>query len=313
MKNALIIEIKNNLRHLCPKKKVRQMLDIQPVAYKVSIDRKFTMEVCGFKHTSPNAGEGNKTIFVLPGLDDSVSYYQAMLGLLAEHNPSWNVIAVDLRGQGLTLHKERKIAQMKIKIEEQTQIVNEIFKQERISECFVIGLSYAGAVTLQLARENKSIIKGIGLIAPYVTNFKSYKRGVTGLYYTLLDKHPAKGLISMMSLPFYFQMAKYEHRLNLNKNWTSREMNALTKLTLGVLEYNTEEAVEDLGELSLGIHILCGFDDQVIPISAHKNFYHNIPNHLHKTFSLEEGVGHRIFERHPAIAADWVHRVLHSA
>ena len=289
------------------------MLDIQPVAYNVSIQDKFSLEVCGFKHKSSQAGEKNKTIFVLPGLDDSVSYYQAMLGLLAEHNPTWNVIAVDLRGQGLTLNKERKISQMKIKIEEQTKIVAQVFEQEKIQECFVIGLSYAGAVTLQLARENKEIIQGIGLIAPYVTNFKSFKRGFTGLYYTMLDKHPAKGLISMMSLPFYFQMAKYEHRLNLNKNWTSKEMNALTKLTLGVLEYNTEEAVDDLGELPLGIHLLCGFDDRVIPISAHKKFYHNIPEHLHKTFSLEEGVGHRIFERHPAIAADWVHRVLHSA
>ena len=281
--------------------------NLEHISFEVPIKKEFQLEVAGFQYKKEDQ---NKTILVLPGLDDSVSYYQSMLNLLIDHNPGWNLLALDLRGQGQTLHNERNISQMKIKIEEQTAIVKNILEQESITECFVIGLSYAGAVSLQLALENPDTIKGIGLIAPYVSNFKAFKRGLTGIYYTILDKHPAKGLFAMMGLPLYFNIAKYEHRLNINKTWTQKEVKALTKLTLGVLEYNTEQALDNLHEMPLGVHLLCGFDDKVIPISAHKKFYHHIPTHLNKTFSLEEGVGHRIFERHPDVAAEWVHRVL---
>ena len=226
------------------------------------------------------------------------------------NNPNWDVLAIDMRGQGLTLAKEHRVGQFKVKINEQSKLIEKVLEKLEITECFVIGLSYAGAVSLDLALTCPDRVLGLGLIAPYVTNFKTYKKGMTGIYYHLLDKHPAKQALAVIGLPLYFHMAKYDHRLNSNKNWDFNEMDALTKLTLGVLEFNTKEALAKLHDLPLGIHLLCGFHDRVIPISAHKQFYHNIPTHLTRTFSLEEDVGHRIFENHPEVAADWVQRLL---
>lgn len=248
-------------------------------------------------------------IVILPGLDDSVLYYKNLFDHLKKELPNYNLLALDLKGQGETLKQNKKIRQMKVSIDHQAKLVQKVLRELNIRNFFIIGLSYAGAVSMRLGNLEKNVL-GIGLIAPYVSHFKTYKKGLTGLYYQIIEKHPAKKLIALTGLPFYFSTAKYENRLNKNTLWDHHKLSALSKLTLGVLDFDTEEEIRKINRMEKGIHFLCGFDDQVIPIAAHKDLYKKISNEVEKTFSLEEGVGHRIFEEHPEVASHWIAKIV---
>ncbi|MAZ48643.1 MAG: hypothetical protein CME65_08765 [Halobacteriovoraceae bacterium] len=249
-------------------------------------------------------------IIILPGLDDSILFYNRLFENLRKDLPNWNILALDLKGQGETLKQNTKIKDLKVPITYQASLVKKVLEEQQIENCFVIGLSYAGAVSLKVSIECRERVKGLGLIAPYVSNFKAFKKGLQGLYYHMLSKHPAKRAIAMMGLPFYFSLAKYENRLNQNILWDDMKLSALSKLTMGVLEFDTNEEIKKIDSIPKGIHLLCGFDDKVIPITAHKNLYHQIPDSIEKTFSLEENVGHRIFEEHPDVASHWISKIV---
>lgn len=249
-------------------------------------------------------------VVILPGLDDSILFYNRLFETLKKDLPGWNILALDLKGQGETLKQNPKMRDLKVSIAYQASLVKQVLEEQKIESCFVIGLSYAGAVSLKISIECRERVKGLGLIAPYVSNFKAFKKGFQGLYYHLLSKHPAKKAIAMMGLPFYFSIAKYENRLNQNTLWDDIKLSALSKLTMGVLEFDTNEEIKRIDSIPKGVHFLCGFDDKVIPITAHKNLYHQIPANVEKTFSLEENVGHRIFEEHPEVASHWISKIV---
>ena len=259
---------------------------------------------------SLSPSEEEKCIVVLPGLDDSVFYYEHALNLFREMNPQWSLMAIDLRGQGRTFDEELSISDQKVPLEQQAEILEKVLSQLNIRKVFLVALSYGAGVSMTYAQLHHHRLLGLGLIAPYVTKFKRYKPGVTGLYYSLVFMNPFYKSFSRASLAAYFYSAKLKNRLNPNVNWTSKRLDALTKLTLGILDLETDQALDRMPHLPLGIHLLTACQDTVIPITAHRHFYNRIPKSMDKTFSLEDGIGHRVLQQHPKRASKWLHRVL---
>lgn len=250
------------------------------------------------------------TIVILPGLDDSVFHYETAFNYFRTYNPEWGILGIDLRGQGKTRDDEGNIYSSKITLEEQTEILDQILEKNKIDSAFIVGLSYGGGVALQYAKDYPARVLGLGLIAPYVTNFKAYKAGLTGIYYGLSFYNPFYKMLSKYSLPPYFMSAKIKGRLNPQTNWTSQRMKALSKLTMGILDLNTDKVLDEMTYLPIGIHLLTACQDTVVPIAAHRHFYNRIPKNILKSFSLEDGIGHRVLQQHPKQASMWIHRLL---
>lgn len=254
--------------------------------------------------------EHENTIVVLPGLDDSVFFYERAFNLFREFNPEWSLLGIDLRGQGSTRDEEGLIASSKITLDEQAELLESILSHLGKERVFLVGLSYGGGVALNYTGHFSKRVLGLGLIAPYVSDFKSYKPGITGLYYFLTSLNPFTPKVTPYSLPYYFQMARLRGRLNPEVNWTPQRMSALTKLTLGILDFDTDKALDETPHLPLGIHLLTACQDTVVPIAAHRHFYNRIPKSMDKSFSLEDGIGHRVLSDHPKRAARWLHRII---
>lgn len=254
--------------------------------------------------------EDEKTIVVLPGLDDSVFFYEKAFNLIREFNPEWSLLGIDLRGQGKTRDEEGLIPTAKISLDEQAELLESILSKLHKEHIFIVGLSYGGGLALHYTGHYPKRVLGLGLIAPYVTNFKSYKPGVTGLYYFLASLNPLTKRMAPYTLPPYFQQARMRGRLNPQTNWTPNKMHSLTKLTLGILDLDTDKALDEMPHLPLGIHLLTACQDTVVPIAAHRHFYNRIPKSMDKSFSLEDGIGHRVLSDHPKRAARWLHRIL---
>ena len=250
------------------------------------------------------------TIVILPGLDDSVFQYETAFNLFRKYNPNWSILGIDLRGQGKTRDDEGNIYSSKVSIDEQAQILEKVLEKNNLSSVFIIGLSYGGGIALHYTSKFPLRVLGLGLIAPYVTNFKAYKPGLTGLYYGFSNYNPFIKILSRLGLPPYFLGAKIKGRLNHQTNWTHSRMCALTKLTLGILDLNTDKTLKKIEHLPIGIHILTACQDTVVPIAAHRHFYNKIPKHIPKSFSLEDGIGHRVLQQHPKQASLWIHRLL---
>ena len=254
--------------------------------------------------------EHEGTIVVLPGLDDSVFQYEKAFDYFRKYNPKWSILGIDLRGQGKTRDDEGSIYSTKITIDEQAQILEKVLNQNKLDSVFIVGLSYGGGIALHYTALYPTRVLGLGLIAPYVTNFKAYKPGITGLYYGLSFYNPLYKALSRLGLPPYFLGAKIKGRLNDRTNWTHQRMSALTKLTMGILDLNTDKTLDNIHSLPIGIHLLTACQDNVVPIAAHRHFYNRIQKNITKSFSLEDGIGHRVLQQHPKQASMWIHRLL---
>lgn len=268
------------------------------------------LKVFMWEGAAKHGDDEDKTIVVLPGLDDSVFFYEKAFNLMREFNPEWSLLGVDLRGQGKTRDEEGLIPVSKITLDEQALILETVLEKLGKKKVFLVGLSYGGGLALHYTGHYTQKVLGLGLIAPYVSDFKSYKPGLTGLYYFLASLNPLTKRLSPYSLPYYFQLSRLKGRLNPATNWTPNKMHALTKLTLGILDLDTDKALDETPHLPLGIHLLTACQDTVVPIAAHRHFYNRIPKSMDKSFSLEDGIGHRVLSDHPKRAARWLHRIL---
>lgn len=262
------------------------------------------------KNSHPNDSLEEKTIVVLPGLDDSVYCYEKAFNLIREFNPDWSILGIDLRGQGHTREDEGMIPLTRIPLDDQAELLESILKEKSKERIFLVGLSYGGGVALHYTSHFSRRVLGLGLIAPYVTEFKSYKPGIVGLYYFLTFLNPFHKRLSAYALPSYFNLAKLRGRLNPNVSWTPNNLAALSKLTLGILDLDTDKTLDEIPHLPYGIHILSACQDTVVPIAAHRHFYNRIPKSMDKSFSLEDGIGHRVLQDHPKRAARWLHRII---
>lgn len=271
---------------------------------------KLTLSVYTYFGEHHGSHEKRGTIVILPGLDDSVFQYETAFNFFRKYNPNWAVLGIDLRGQGRTRDDEGSIYSSKITLDEQAQILERILDKNKMDCIFIVGLSYGGGVALHYSSKYPVRVLGLGLIAPYVTNFKAYKPGLTGIYYGLSYYNPFYKVMSRVGLPPYFLNAKVKGRLNHQTNWTPNRMSALTKLTLGILDLDTDKALDKIEYLPIGIHLLTACEDTVVPIAAHRHFYNRIPKNIPKSFSLEDGIGHRVLQQHPKQASLWIHRLL---
>ncbi len=250
------------------------------------------------------------TILLLPGLDDSVFEYKKTIRMIMEKNPEWNLLALDLRGQGKTFEGEKQVTTNKITLDQQAALIKKALTTMNISKVFIIALSYGAGVCFKYSDLFPEDVEGMGLIAPYVSKFKNHLPGISGLYYGLLHMNPFYKKISEFGLPMYFLNARIKGRLNPRFSWTPSRMQALTKLTLGIIDLDTDAVVSKFKSMPKGVHLLTACEDKVIPISAHRHLYNTIPRQMNKSFGLEEGIGHRVLVEHPKEAANWVHRIL---
>jgi pimeloyl-ACP methyl ester carboxylesterase len=250
------------------------------------------------------------TILLLPGLDDSVFEYKKTIRLIMEKNQEWDLLALDLRGQGKTFESEKNVSTQKIPLDQQASLIKKTLTSFDIEKVFIIALSYGAGVCFKFTDLFPENVEGMGLIAPYVSKFKNHLPGLSGLYYSLLQLNPFYKKISEVGLPMYFLNARIKGRLNNTFNWTPARMQALTKLTLGIIDLDTDQVVEKFKFMPKGVHLLTACEDKVIPISAHRHLYNTIPRNVTKSFGLEEGIGHRVLVEHPKEAANWVHRIL---
>lgn len=254
------------------------------------------------------AQESLCTLLILPGLDESFENYESFFNQLALQFPHHSLLSIDLRGQGRTLEAEGRINTFSITIDHQIQIINDIVCHLNLQNVFVIGLSYGAGVGLCLANR-LSCVDGLALLAPYVSKFKNFNRGVSGLWYTLAHMNPFYKVLSYFSLPVYFQIARERGRLNPQVHWDHVHMNALTKLSTGIMNISTTKEARQLKNLPQGIHILIGENDDLVSVNAVKHLLKQIQIE-NKTFKILPHSGHRLLIKDYNECANWLSGII---
>jgi len=256
----------------------------------------------------PSLDERKHSILVLPGLDESIGDYHKFINELIKEFPKYSVLAIDLRGQGKTLENEGRISSYTISLDHQIEIIKGVTEYLSIKSLFLVGLSYGAGVSLYAANRIKNV-EGLALLAPYVSKFKNFSDGFSGLWYTLVHLNPFYKIISHFTLPFYFQIARDRKRLNPNVEWTSRKLFALTKLSTGIMDISTSREAHALKELSLGVHFLLGERDDLVAINAVKHLYQKI-NCQNKTIRIIPQIGHRLLINNYSLCTKWLIDIL---
>jgi alpha-beta hydrolase superfamily lysophospholipase len=252
--------------------------------------------------------DNKRTLLVLPGLDESINDYKDFITELSLTFPQYSILAIDLRGQGKTLASEGKIDAFKIPVENQITIIREITNSLPIESLFIIGLSYGAGIALCAANQIKKI-EGLALLAPYVSKFKNFSRGFVGVWYSLLHLNPFYKMISHFSLPIHFQMARERNKLNPNILWTNNKLNALAKLSTGIMEVSTTKEAHRLHNLPKGIHILIGEKDVMVSIAAVEHLFNQIELE-NKTIRIMPDLDHRLLVNDYSICIKWLAEII---
>lgn len=251
-----------------------------------------------------------ETILILPGLDESITDYHQFFEYLNSQVPGHSLLAIDLRGQGQTLIEEKKTNSLavSINIEEQNLIINAIIDKLKIEDIILIGLSYGAGVGLYFTNRNLKV-KGLFLLAPYVSKFKMFQPGVTGIWYRLIHLNPFYRALSYFTLPFYFHLAKRRGRLNHFVTWDHKHMRALTKLSTGIMKLSTTKEAEKLRNLDYGVNILIGEQDDLVSIPAIKFLMEKIKT-KNKRLDILPKLGHRILINHYQESSTWLTNII---
>ena len=252
----------------------------------------------------PSADETKKVLLVLPGLDESIDDYHNFFSELTSTLPEYSLLSVDLRGQGKTLDSEERFQSLSITIDHQISIVKNLLQDFAIDSVFIVGLSYGAGVGLCLANQVDNV-EGLALLAPYVSKFKNFNRGLSGVWYTLAHMNPFYKTLSYFSLPFYFQLASAKGRLNPAVKWDPKRMTALTKLSTGIMRISTTKEARKLKGLSKGVHFLIGKKDDLVSVRAVEHLLKQIQTEKKSLEIIPEG-GHRLLINDYKACSYWI-------
>jgi pimeloyl-ACP methyl ester carboxylesterase len=252
----------------------------------------------------PSADETKKVLLVLPGLDESIDDYHNFFSELTSTLPEYSLLSVDLRGQGKTLDSEERFQSLSITIDHQISIVKNLLQDFAIDSVFIVGLSYGAGVGLCLANQVDNV-EGLALLAPYVSKFKNFNRGLSGVWYTLAHMNPFYKTLSYFSLPFYFQFASAKGRLNPAVKWDPKRMTALTKLSTGIMRISTTKEARKLKGLSKGVHFLIGKKDDLVSVRAVEHLLKQIQTEKKSLEIIPEG-GHRLLIHDYKACSNWI-------
>lgn len=238
-------------------------------------------------------------ILVLPGLDESIADYQNFLNDLLVLFPNRSIVAIDLRGQGETLELEKKISDSKITLNDQLLIIESVLDKLFIDSVFIVGLSYGAGVALFVANRLEGVT-GLALLAPYVSK---------GGLHELPLFNPFHQIFSRLTMPFYFDLAKSRGDLNRDIIWSRDRLDALSKLSLGIMELDTQSEAADLLDLPVGVHFLVGESDNLVSVSSVEKLHDAIAI-TNKTISVLPNTGHRLLINNHSICAEWLLRII---
>jgi pimeloyl-ACP methyl ester carboxylesterase len=213
-----------------------------------------------------------------------------------------------LRGQGKTLEDEFRFQSLSITIDHQITIIKNLLSDLAIDSVFIIGLSYGAGVGLCLANRIDNV-EGLALLAPYVSKFKNFNRGFSGVWYTLAHMNPFYKTLSYFSLPFYFQLASAKGRLNPAVKWDPKRMSALTKLSTGIMRISTTKEARKLKGLSKGVHVLIGKKDDLVSIRAVEHLLKQIQTEKKSLEVIPEG-GHRLLINDFRACTNWISGII---
>jgi pimeloyl-ACP methyl ester carboxylesterase len=256
----------------------------------------------------PSVNSNGCTLLLLPGLDESINDYQVFILKMVEMFPHYSILAIDLRGQGATFLYEEKINSFKIPMSNQITIIKDITTSLSITSLFVIGLSYGAGVALCAANKLDNI-KGLALFAPYVSKFKNFKHGFVGIWYSLVHLNPFYKTLAHFSLPLYFRSARDKGLLNPSVIWSRNRLEALTKLTTGILDISTNHEAKLIYPMSLGVHLMLGDKDQVVSISAVEQLFNELDCD-NKTITIIPNLDHRLLVNNVDICCEWISKIL---
>lgn len=257
-----------------------------------------------YYHWQENLSANGKTILILPGLDESIQDYQQLISEFKHYS----ILAIDLRGQGRTLENEPQLKSMTITLDQQVQIINSIIDDLNITSINLVGLSYGAGVGLYFTNRCQ-IVTGLFLLAPYVSKFKIFDKGLTGFWYLMLHMNPFYQVISHLTLPFYFQVAKKRGRLNPLISWDKKHLRALTKLSTGIMQLSTTKEAQKLYQLANGFHILIGEKDDLVSRPAVKYLLDQVKLN-NKSLEILPNAGHRLLINNAKECANWVTKLI---
>ncbi len=256
----------------------------------------------------PSVEESKKVLLVLPGLDESIHDYQNFFREIAATLPEYSLLSIDLRGQGKTLEDESRFQSLSITVDHQITIVKNLLADFSIKSVFIVGLSYGAGVGLCLANHLDNV-EGLALLAPYVSKFKNFNRGFSGVWYTLAHMNPFYKTLSYFSLPFYFQLAQARGRLNPAIKWDAKRMTALTKLSTGIMRISTTKEARKLKGLPKGVHFLIGKKDDLVSVRAVEHLLKQIQTEKKSLEFITNG-GHRLLINDYKECSHWISGII---
>lgn len=228
-------------------------------------------------------GKG-KNLILLHGWGQDVSTFWPIVDLLRNNFTLW---LIDLPGFGRSSLPVKSWF-----VKDYAKLVADFIQEQKVTRPIILGHSFGGRITIKLAASYPKLLDKIILVSS--AGIKS-KLTLKQLFVYLIAK-----IIKFMIPNFLNFKFKLRHQLYISIGSENERLGELKDIFLNI---SKEDLINDINKINTETLLICGENDDTVPIEDSKKIYHLIKN---SGLEVLEGIGHFPHLENPNLLVHYV-------
>ncbi len=267
-----------------------------------------------YLYTSIILGDPKKEdLLILGGItydtDRSISIIRKL------NNEGYNLIAVDLLGQGRTLYYN-------LTMQAGSSLKNDITSNMQVTELLkllarlkpknpinILGVSYGGAIAAMAVKKRPTLFNNLLLVVPYIAEIDFYSIFRLNPFFDAYRDSLIKKVLTDKFLLDDILKGEIEskYRIDISNNFQSEYLEALFRLTKGLEKLDLRQIFQDI---HTKVHLLVKKDDPEVSNSLHEEAWRRLSINSQGSFTITDEGDHSLIDSAPPTTARWVHEII---
>ncbi len=255
-----------------------------------------------------SAQPGQPTVVLINGLTYSSRQWDAFAQALVEKGVG--VLRYDLQGQGQTLLRSGPILDvlpLQLQVEDSFALLEALQIEKPYN---LLGLSYGGAVAMQMAAQNPQDVAKVILQAPFIAPLESQDQWIKSQIWYTRKAFPYNTMTDDELYDYFLRQVVYSlypsaEPIVLENPY---KLEAVYRMVQGARKFLASEIVHALPRGS--VHLMVALEDQYMPPEKYEELWSQIPQEAKASRILISQTEHKMPEAIPNFSAAWVYEIL---
>ncbi|MGE0527762.1 MAG: alpha/beta hydrolase [Bdellovibrionales bacterium] len=252
------------------------------------------------------AQNGSPTLVLINGLTYSTREWTPLVQALDAVNPDLGLVLYDMEGMGQTLLDKAPV-RFDIPLGNQTRDLNDLLQALDLQgRSVLVGLSYGGAVALQLMHLYPDAVQKAVVIAPFLERLPEQDAWIQSavrqhqLWYPLDPRNEDELYDFYLRILVYTTFPLKEPIILENRF----KAEAIFRMVKGAKDWNAIEIARSLPAEKL--HVIAAEQDEHVRLDRMNLFWSSLSPSARQSYLIVQGSRHKIPETEPRFLAHWL-------